>query len=161
MQEFVVHQQYLTGATLHLHNLKSLPRKLLYATLIQPDSLKLSENDFRGLQLHNLKSLRRSHCTLHSLNLTLTTLVQFDFRVLHPHNLKYLLAIWLLWFYTTLAQTYFHYICTTWFQGSTLAQPEIFIFMVKWHISSYTRTPWSDAGSGLVKLVEMSNFFFQ
>ena len=40
--------------------------------------------------------------------------------------------------YITLAQPDFHYIHLTWFQGSTLAQPEIFVFMVKWHISLYT-----------------------
>ena len=95
---------------------------------------KLSENDFRGLHLHNLKFLRRYHCTLHSHNLTFTTSVKFDFRILHLHNLKSLLKIWL---YTTFAQPGFHDICTTWFQVSTLAQPEIFISMVKWHISRY------------------------
>ena len=68
-----------------------------------------------------------------------TTLVQFDFRTLHLHNLKSLSTIW---FYTTLAQPDFHYIRTTWLRGSTPAQPEIFIFIVKWYISRYTRTPW-------------------
>ena len=89
-------------------------------------------------RLYNLKSLRRYHCTLHSHNLTFTTSVKFDFRILHLHNLKSLSTIWL---YTTLAQPDFHYICTTWFQGSTLAQPEIFISMVKWNISRCTRNP--------------------
>ena len=107
--------------------------------LIQPDLFTLSENDFRVLQLHNLKSLQIYHCTLHSHNPTFTTSVKFDFRILYQHNLKSLSTIWL---YTTLAQPGFHDICTTWFQGSTLAQPEIFISMVKWHISRYTRTLW-------------------
>ena len=123
---------------LHLHNLKSVLTKLFNATLIQPYFFKLSENDFRGLHLHNLKSFRRYHCTLHSHNLTFTTLVKFYFRILHLHNLKSSSTIWL---YTTLAQPDFHYICTTWFQGSTLAQPQIFISMIKWHISCYTRNP--------------------
>ena len=112
--------------------------KLFNAALIQPDIFKLPENYFGGLHLHNLKSLRKYHCTLHSQNLTFTALVKFDFRIIHLHNLKSLSTIWL---YTTLAQPDFHYICTTWFQGSTLAQPEIFISNVKWHISRYTRTP--------------------
>ena len=129
---------YFLCATLHLYNLKSVLTKLFNATLIQPDFFTLSENDFRGLHLHNLKSLRRYHCTLHSHNLTFTTSVKFDFRILHLHNLKSLSTIWL---YTTLAQPDFHYICTTWFQGSTLAQPEIFISMVKWNISRCTRNP--------------------
>ena len=105
--------------------------KLFSATIIQPEFFTLSENDFRRLHLHNLKSLRRYHCTLSSHNLTFLTSVKFDFRILHLHNLKSLSTIWL---YTTLAQSGFHDICTTWFQGSTLAQPEIFISMVKWHI---------------------------
>ena len=92
---------------------------------------------FRGLHLHNLKSLRRYHCTLHSHNLTFTTSVEFYFRILHLHDVKSLSKIWL---YTTLAQPGFHDICTTWFQRSTLAKPEIFISMVKRHISRYTRT---------------------
>ena len=106
--------------------------KLFNATLIQPDFFSLSENDFRGLHLHNLKSLWRYHCTLHSHNLTFTTSVKFDFRILHLHNLKSLSTIRL---YTTLAQPGLHEICTTWFQGSALAQPEIFISIVKLHIS--------------------------
>ena len=114
----------------------------LLVSLIQPDFFKVSENDFRGLHLHNLKSLWRYHCTLHSHNLTFTILVNFDFRVdfliLHLHNLKSLSTIWL---YTALTQPEFHYICPTWFQGSTLAQPEIFIFMIKWYILRHTHTP--------------------
>ena len=111
--------------------------KLFNATLIQSDFFKFSEKDFRGLHLLNLKSLQRYYCTLlHSHNLTFTTLV--DFRILHLHNLKSLSMMWL---YPTLAQTDFHYIRTTWLQGYTLAQLEIFIFMVKLHISRYTRTP--------------------
>ena len=86
--------------------------------------LTLSENDFRGLHLHNLKSLRRYHCTPHSHNLTFTTSVKIDFRILHLHKVKSLSTIW---FYTTFAQPGFNDICTTWFQGSTLAQREIFI----------------------------------
>ena len=42
--------------------------------------------------------------------------------------------------YITLVQTDFRYIRTIWFQGSTFAQPEIFIFIVKWHISRNTFT---------------------
>ena len=110
--------------------------KLFNATLIQSDFFKFSENDFRGLHLLNLKSLRRYYCTLHSHNLTLTTLV--DFRILPLHNLKSLSTMWL---YPTLAQTDFHCIRTTWLQGFTLAQLEIFISMVKLYISRYTRTP--------------------
>ena len=72
---------------------KSLPKKLFNATVIQPDSFKLSENDFRGLRLYNLESLQRYHFTLPSNNLTFTTLVQFDFRVLHLYNLKSLSRI--------------------------------------------------------------------
>ena len=112
--------------------------KIIQLTLIQPDFFMLSEDDFRGLHLHNLKSLRRYHCTIHSHNLAFTASAKFDFRILHLHNLKSLSAIWL---YTTLAQPGFYDICTTWFQGSTLAQREIFISMVKWHISRYTRSP--------------------
>ena len=137
LQEFVIHQQYLICAALHLHNLKSPMTKLFNATLIQPDLFKLSENDFRGLHLYNLKSLRRYHCTLHSRNLTFTTQVKFYFRIRHLHNLKSLSTGWL---YTTVAQPDIHYICTAWFQGSALAQPEICISKVKWHISRYTRT---------------------
>ena len=99
----------------------------------------LSEHDFRGLHLHNPKSLRRYYCTLHSHNLTFTTSVKFDFSILHPHNLKSLSTTW---FYITHAQPDFHNICTIWFQGSTLTQPEIFISIVKWHISRCTRRPW-------------------
>ena len=80
---------------------------------------------------------RQYHCTLHSHYLTFTTLVQYNFRVLHLHNLKSLSTVLL---YTTLAQPDFHYISTTWFQSSTLVQPEIFIFMVKWDVSLDTRT---------------------
>ena len=118
---------------------KIVTDKIFLLSLFQPDFFKLAENDFRGLHLHNLKSLRRYHCTLHSRNLTFATLVQFTFRVLHLHNLKSLPTISL---YTTLAQPDFHYICRTWFQSFTLAQPKIFIFMVKWHISRHTGTPW-------------------
>ena len=118
---------------LHLHNLKSVLTKLFNATLIQPYFFTLSENYFRGLHLHNLKSLRRYHCTLHSHNLTFTTSVKFDFRILHLHNLKSLSTIWL---YTTLAQPGFCDIFTTWFQGSILAQPEIFIYF------HYIRKTW-------------------
>ena len=101
---------------------------------------KLTENDFKGLHLRNLKSLRRYHGTLHLHNLTFTKLVQFAFRILHLHNLKSSPTIW---FYTTLAQPDFHFIRTTWLRDSALAQPEIFIFMVKvkWYISRYTHTP--------------------
>ena len=68
--------------------------------------------------------------------------------VLHLHNLKVLSTISL---YTTLAQSDFRYIRTTWLQGSTPAQPEsfvddiddIFIFvMVKWYISHCSSIPW-------------------
>ena len=72
---------------------KSLPTKLFSATFIQPDVLKVSENDFRGLHLHNLESLRRYNFTLHLHNLTFTTLIQFNFRVLHLYNLKSLPTI--------------------------------------------------------------------
>ena len=37
-------------------------------------------------------------------------------------NMKYL---WIISLYTTIAQPDSHYIATTWFQGSTPAQPEI------------------------------------
>ena len=49
---------------------------------------------------------------------------------------------WLTSLSTTHAQPNFHCIYKTWYKLSTLAQPEIFIFMVKWHILCYTCTPW-------------------
>ena len=113
--------------------------RLFNARLIQSNIFKLLENYIREVHLQNLKSLRsKYHFTVHSHNLTFNTLVQFDFWILYLHNLKLMSTIWL---YTTLAQPNFHYIGTNWFQGPTLAQPEIFIFMVKWHISLHTRTP--------------------
>ena len=44
--------------------------------------------------------------------------------------------------YTTLVQPNFHCICKTWFKLSTLAQAQVFIFMVRGHILHYTCTPW-------------------
>ena len=100
---------------------KSLPTKLFNTTLIQPDFINLSENDFRSLHLHNLESLRRYHFALHSHNLTFTTLVQFDFKVLHLHNLKSLSTIRLCTLHSH-NLTFATFVYTTWFQGSTLAQ---------------------------------------
>ena len=82
---------------------------------------------------------RKCFFTLHSHNMILTTFLKLNFRVLHLHNLESLPKISL---HTTLAQPDFLYIGTTWFQGSTLVQIEIFIFIVKLHISRYARTPW-------------------
>ena len=78
------------------------------------------------------------HYTLQSHKLILTTLLQLDFRVLHLHNLKSFSTTSLC---TTHAQPNFHWISRTWFKLSTLMQPEIFIYIVKWHILRYTFTP--------------------
>ena len=131
--------------------------------------VKLEENDFRELQLHNLKSLPTIwfYTTLAQRNSHY--IVTTWFQVLQLHNLKFLPTI----LYTTLTQPDFHYIHAAsfqgstppqseifvdniivhynhtiwfslhWFQGSALAQLEIFIFMVKWHFSRYTHTLWS------------------
>ena len=72
------------------------------------------------------------------------SLIQPDLRGLHLHNLKSLSAITL---YTTIKQLDSHYICTSWFQGSTPAQPEIFVCI--WFYTTleqpdfnYIRTTW-------------------
>ena len=86
-----------------------------------------------------LSSFLQYHSMLHPLYLIFVKLIENNFRGLHLHNLKFLLTMSL---HTTLAQSHFHYICKISCQGSALVQPEIFIFMLKWHILRYTRTPW-------------------
>ena len=88
------------------------------------------------LHLHNQKSLPKKEFY--------TSLIQPDFRGLHLHNLKSLSVITL---YTTIKQLHSHYICTSWFQGSTPAQPEIFVWI--WFYTTleqpdfnYIRTTW-------------------
>ena len=78
------------------------------------------------LNLHNQKSLPKKEFY--------ASLIQPDLRGLHLHNLKSLSAITL---YTTIKQLDSHYICTSWFQGSTPAQPEIFLWI--WF---YNMTIW-------------------
>ena len=92
------------------------------------------------LHLQNLKSLTTilQYATLTQSDFV--KLVENDFRGSHLHNLKSLSTISL---YTTLAQPIIHYIRIAWFLSSTLAQPEILIFIIKTHISCYyTRTTW-------------------
>ena len=80
------------------------------------------------LNLHNLKSLPTlSFYT--TLALIFTTFANLDFTVLQlqKQSLKSLLTISLP---TTLAHIDFSYIPRTWFQISTISQPQIFIFVV-------------------------------
>ena len=108
---------------------KSLPTKLSNATLIQPDFFKLSENDFRGLHLHNLESQPRYHFTLHSHNLILlpqyNLIPGFYNCTTSNHCQRYNFI-----HYTSTTQLSLH--LYNLISGSTLAQPEIFILMVKW-----------------------------
>ena len=136
---FIVHEEYLAFATLCLHNLKCYRqyRSMLHSINLIFD--KLTEDNSNSLHLHNMKCLPIKSFDATLAQTDLTTFVHFGFRVLHLHNLKSLPKISL---NNTLPQPHFHYICTFWFEGSTLSQPEIFIFMVNWHILRYTRTPW-------------------
>ena len=82
---------------------------------------------------------QKYHSTIDLHNLILTTFVQLSSRVVYLYNLKFSLPISL---FTTLAQPHFLYICTTWYQNSTLAQTEILIFIVNLHTSCYSVIPW-------------------
>ena len=95
--------------------------------------------DFKVLHLHILKSMEGYFCKLHSHVLTFTTFVQLDFTFPHQHNRKSLSTISM---YTTLAQPEFYCIRTTWFQGSTLAQPDqMMYFTLHSHTLIFIITP--------------------
>ena len=79
---------------------------------------------------------RQNHSTLHSFNLIFFKLAENDFRGLHLHSLKSLRR-----YHRTLHshKLTFTTLVKIWFQGSTPAQPEIFVDDIIVH---YTRTSW-------------------
>ena len=123
-------------ATLHLHNLKSLPPKSFYATRIRHDFSLALRKWFQRFTLVQPETFAYNiilHFTLN--NLILTTFVQLDFKILHLHNLKSLQG-----YYCTL---YLHNLTFTTFVqldfSSTPVQHEIFVDDVIVH---HTRTTW-------------------
>ena len=135
-QQVFVNQQYLTCATLHLDNLKSLPTISFYATLTLLD---FSRKWFQGFALAQPEIFAENiilHCTCTIwFSLHLYILIS-GFYTCTTRNLRrrYHCTVHLL----NLTVTTF----VTWYHSSALAQSEIFIFIVKLHIWHYSLANW-------------------
>ena len=126
---------------LHLHNLKSLLTISLCTTLAQPESNYIFTTWFQRLTPAQPKTFP-DNIILHYTPTTWILLHSY-ISISEVYTSKLLNLCWR--YHCTislsLTQSDFHYIRTTWFQGSTLAKAKIFMFMVKWHILRYTAHP--------------------
>ena len=141
-------------ATLHLHNLKSLPPKSFYATRIRPDFSLALRKWFQRFPLVQPEIFADNiilHFTLN--NLILNTFVQLDFKILHLHNLKSLQGYYCTLYshnltFTTFVQLDFTVLhlyniksLSTISSYTTLAQPEFDYILTTWFQGSTLAQP--------------------